>query len=433
MAIPLVVGMLLYLLVQLTNTWFIGNLNEPALLAGVGMGNMLINVLCFAVIQGLNGALETLVSQSFGAQKYEQCGIFLTRGKVVATILMVPIIILYLFSDKILIALEQDPAISEIAKRYCCILIPGIWAQSMFDATRKFLSAQFEIMVPLQVQTATLILHFLWCYLFISVWGGREVGAAMATNITYILNMIIVDIICLNKKSLKENKTPKLWPDAKSFANLCGYLKIGIPGACMLCFEWWCFELLAIFSGLMSVEALAAEVIVVNLVTFIFMIPLGTGYAASAFTGYFLGQGKIDKAKKYSRLTIVFNIVITAIVLILLGILRTEISHLFTKETKTVAVVEDVMNILMLYIFFDTIHGVQSGIIRGLGLQVWGSIYTLICYYLVGLPLALWLAFGKGKGVYGLWLGFSIACIVLDFGFLCIIECPNWGRIAQEM
>ena len=50
MAIPLVVGMLLYLLVQLANTYFVGNLNEPALLAGVGMGNMLINVLCFAII-----------------------------------------------------------------------------------------------------------------------------------------------------------------------------------------------------------------------------------------------------------------------------------------------------------------------------------------------------------------------------------------------
>jgi len=62
MAIPLVVGMLLFLLVQMTNTYYIGNLNEPKLLAGVGMGNMLINVLCFAVTQGLNGALETLVS-----------------------------------------------------------------------------------------------------------------------------------------------------------------------------------------------------------------------------------------------------------------------------------------------------------------------------------------------------------------------------------
>ena len=50
MAIPLVIGMLLYLFVQLTNTYFVGNLNEPKLLAGVGMGNMLINVLCFAII-----------------------------------------------------------------------------------------------------------------------------------------------------------------------------------------------------------------------------------------------------------------------------------------------------------------------------------------------------------------------------------------------
>lgn len=62
MAVPLVIGMLLYLLVQLTNTYYVGNLNQPILLAGVGMGNMLINVLVFAVTQGLNGALETLVS-----------------------------------------------------------------------------------------------------------------------------------------------------------------------------------------------------------------------------------------------------------------------------------------------------------------------------------------------------------------------------------
>ena len=106
MASTLIVGLLLFLIVQLTNTYFIGNMNEPKLLAGVGMGNMLINVLCFAVIQGLNGALETLVSQSYGAQKYETCGIFLNRGKFVASLIMIPIVILYIFSDKILIALD---------------------------------------------------------------------------------------------------------------------------------------------------------------------------------------------------------------------------------------------------------------------------------------------------------------------------------------
>lgn len=65
--------------------------------------------------------------------------------------IMIPIVIIYLLADKILIGLDQDPEISIIARRYCCILIPGIWAQSMFDATRKFLSAQFEIWIPLYI------------------------------------------------------------------------------------------------------------------------------------------------------------------------------------------------------------------------------------------------------------------------------------------
>jgi len=54
----------------------------------------------------------------------------------------------------------------------------------------------------------------------------------------------------------------------------------------------------------------------------------------------------------------VFNIFITVIILIILGSANDAISHLFTKETKTVGIVSDVMNILILYVFFDTIHGV---------------------------------------------------------------------------
>lgn len=67
------------------------------------------------------------------------------------------------------------------------------------------------------------------------------------------------------------------------------YLRVGIPGAFMLCFEWWAFELLAIFTGYMGVEALAAEVVIINLVSTIFMMPLGISFAASSLTGNFIG------------------------------------------------------------------------------------------------------------------------------------------------
>jgi MATE family multidrug resistance protein len=195
---------------------------------------------------------------------------------------------------------------------------------------------------------------------------GSEIGAAMATNVTYTLNLVLLEIIVYKKTAF--DKTRAGFPDKRAWRNIWEYLKIGIPGACMVCFEWWCFELLAIFSGLISVEALAAEVIIVNMVSFIFMFPLGTAYAASAFTGVFLGRQKIDQAKKYAHLTLVFNLFITILIEGILWYGQNRISTLFTQDKKTVEIIETVIPVLMLYIFFDTFHGVLSGIIRGLGL-----------------------------------------------------------------
>jgi MATE family multidrug resistance protein len=112
---------------------------------------------------------------------------------------------------------------------------------------------------------------------------------------------------------------------------------------------------------------------------------------------------------------------ITVVIVIILGTCNRGISRIFTTEEKVVEVIRSVIWALLLYVFFDTLHGVQSGIIRGLGRQIYGSIWTLICYYILGMPLALNLAFKRDMNVTGLWLGFGIACIVLDIGFWIII------------
>ena len=66
--------MMFFAIIGLMNTFFIGHSNDSTLIAGVGMGNMLINVFAFAVMQGLNGALESLVSVSYGASEVHGIG-----------------------------------------------------------------------------------------------------------------------------------------------------------------------------------------------------------------------------------------------------------------------------------------------------------------------------------------------------------------------
>jgi Na+-driven multidrug efflux pump len=41
---------------------YAGHFNDPALLAGIGMGNMIQNCSFISVFIGLNSAIETLVS-----------------------------------------------------------------------------------------------------------------------------------------------------------------------------------------------------------------------------------------------------------------------------------------------------------------------------------------------------------------------------------
>ena len=49
-------------------------------MAGVGMGNALIGSFCMAFCYGLNGTLESKISQAFGAEDYDECGHWLNRS-----------------------------------------------------------------------------------------------------------------------------------------------------------------------------------------------------------------------------------------------------------------------------------------------------------------------------------------------------------------
>ena len=275
-----------------------------------------------------------------------------------------------------------------------------------------------------------MVSHFLWCEIFISYCGWGLEGSAMATNITYILNWILSDIILYRHKDFKQTAVRF---DRTALAYWADYLKIGVPGACMLCFEWWAFEFLAIFSGYMGVASLAAEVVIINIVTFVFMMPLGVSFAASSLTGNYIGANQIKLAKKFGNLTIVMNMLLTLVVLGLMIVFSDFIANLFTNDPEIVALTKDATWAMIFYIFFDGIHGVQAGIIRGLGKQNWASVFTLVCYYVFGMPLALWFGFKSDMGVSGLWLGFAIASVILDLGFYFIIRCTNWARVAYDM
>jgi MATE family multidrug resistance protein len=100
------------------------------------------------------------------------------------------------------------------------------------------------------IQIITACLHLFWCYLFVHVFYWDITGVAIATFITYFSNFVIVTIYCYLDKSLKDMY---FFLTKDTFNELLDFLKVGLPSASMICFEWWSYEVLALMAGYISI------------------------------------------------------------------------------------------------------------------------------------------------------------------------------------
>ena len=126
-ASPLVLSLFVQNLNQVMNIVFMGRLNNPVLLAGVGLGTMTSNILCLSILLGFNAALQTLASRAYSAGDLHLCGVYLNRARIIMAVAFLPTVLVLAFSEKILVAIGQDPEVSKYAYQYMMVLIPAMF------------------------------------------------------------------------------------------------------------------------------------------------------------------------------------------------------------------------------------------------------------------------------------------------------------------
>ena len=141
-------------------------------------------------------------------------------------------------------------------------MIPGLWSLGQFDSTKKFLSAQRKNDIPVWVQAFTTIVHLFVCQKLIGEYEMKEVGAAIASDITFTLNMVLSDAL-IAYYSDSDFRLMVFPYDSSCCQDLGAYLNYGMSSMLLMCSENWAIECLIILAGLMSVEEQAAQVIIV--------------------------------------------------------------------------------------------------------------------------------------------------------------------------
>ena len=274
-------------------------------IAGIGMGIMVCNLFVMAPSFGFNSAIETFVSQALGLSQLGLCGDYLNRARVIFTCYFLLVLSLLLAASRILILVGQNKEASEYAQLYIHWYLPGLYLAGLIDGQRRFLNCLELSDVPFKIQVLGNVVHAGLCYLFIVVAAQGVKGAAIATSLA---NAFILLSLLIYSWRIEQIKEAVFLPNWRSFTGLWDYLALGLPAAFMLCFDFWAFDLMTLFAGLIDKKTQAAQIFLININDTLFCLSIGIANAASTLIGQKIGAGNLKEAKEYERATIIVSI-----------------------------------------------------------------------------------------------------------------------------
>jgi MATE family multidrug resistance protein len=431
LALPLILAELGWMFMGVVDTVMVGHLPHPAVtISAVALGQVLYNTAGFG-IGGVLLGLDTYISQAQGAGEWSHANRWLLQGLVLAAILSGVLMALVSLGPFALIHLPVDHEVVRQAIAFLNVLNWGTFPLFLYMALRRYLQA-FNHVRPIAaaVVSANLVNAGLdWLLLFGHRWvlGGHVVairaygvvGSAAATSLArvYLAAFVGGAVWWLDKRHAYGLATAERQLDWKRIGRL---LRLGAPVGGQIFVEIAIFAAVTALIGLLGPVPLAGHEISLNCVSFTFMVPFAISAAGTVRVAQAIGRGSLEEARAAGWTAILLGggFMLT-MAFVLLGMPGT-IARWFTADLAVVGAAVPLIMVGGVFQFFDGVQVTASGALRGAGITKPGFAAHLVGYWVVGLPVGLWLGFRMKWGAVGLWAGLAAGLMIAATGLTAV-------------
>jgi MATE family multidrug resistance protein len=192
-----------------------------------------------------------------------------------------------------------------------------------------------------------------------------------------------------------------------SFAECKEILKIGVPMGLSTFFETSMFAVVTILLSKFNVTTIAAYQSALNIVSFLYMIPISISMAQTVLVSYEVGARRYKDAKSYSWLGIYLAIVIALITGVLVVLFRYQVAGFYSNEKEVINLTAHFLIFALFFQISDAIQVTAQAALRGYKDVNLAFVMTLIAYWLICLPVGYVLANFTELGATGYWLGLT--------------------------
>nr|QFR37246.1 MATE transporter [Cyberlindnera americana] len=428
-SVPLVITFLLQYSLNVASVFSVGRIGKTEL-AAVSLAGMTANITGYCLFQGTSTSLDTLCAQAYGRRDYRSVGLHFLRCTIFLFMLCVPIITIWVvFANPILAALVDDDRLVALASKYLAILSIGLPAFIVFETLKRFLQAQNIFHASTYVILfAAPFNAFLNYYL---VWGPPNMGFIGAPIAIVSTNYIMATFLALYAVYVDGYQCWCGFPD-DLFKNWGRMINLSINGCIGVLSEWLAFEILTLSAARFGTVILASQSVITTISVLLYQIPFAISIASSTRIANYIGAASKKASITSSNACIILSLLVGSVNGIILTVFKTSVIKLFTADPDVISLAEKIIPLAALYQVSDCLSAVTGGILRGQGRQKIAAYCSLVAYYLIALPLGFWLAFGFHLELFGLWIGLTIAIVLLSGLQLISVLNSDWEHIISE-
>lgn len=370
-ALPLLVGNLFQQLYNMVDTWVIGQTGENGAYAAVGSVGPIINIL-IGFFSGLASGAGVVISQYYGAKRYDRVHKAVHTSVAMTVILCVAITALGVISTPILLdlMLQSEGESSEVlpfAKEYLTIYFAGVSGLLIYNMNAGILRAIGDSARPFIFLLVSAAINTVLDLVFVFCFNMGVAGVAYATVIAQAVSAVL-SIITLLRTDTCVRMTLK---DIRlSGEMLLRIIKIGIPAAIQLAIT--AFSNVFVQSYIAGVNGdqtynLGGWTSYTKIDQFIFLPVQSIALAATTFVAQNLGTGNVERAKKGARTAYITATAITAAVIVTVMILARPLAMLFNADPNVVACAVTLLHHLTPFYLFCPLNQVFAASLRGAG------------------------------------------------------------------
>ena len=157
-------------------------------MAAIVLGSSIYWLLCYSVVAGMAGGIDTLAGQAFGAGRFKELGVLLQRGLLIQVFFCAPLVAFCLAAPAILAGMPLGQGAGEYL-RVCGL---AVVAQAIVSILSSWLNCQCLVVPGMVAAGVTALLSPLLHWLFLGPLRLGITGAALAYSLSMAANALLL-------------------------------------------------------------------------------------------------------------------------------------------------------------------------------------------------------------------------------------------------